>query len=186
MIKRSNVIWLAILLVFTVAKVQAHGVFAEKDKKSAGLQERKGNYSLYTEKRSKINRHLVTAEAHRGLAQTYELQGKIAEAAKELFKIVDLFKAKIADFKDDENTGRQKRIIKNIFFVYEHIARLYIKDNNEKEGIRILEAAINEYKAPYPEETSRMMLLLSDFYKKKKEYVKAEELYKEVIELNKE
>lgn len=186
MVNKTKTAMLFLIFTLILTTGYSQGLFEGPAQGQMGqvAHEKKGNYNNFAEKRSKINKHLNIAEAHRGLAHMYESQGKIDEAVAELYKIIELFKAKNADLKQDDNTKRKDRTVKNIFFVYEHIARLYAKNQKEQESIKTLKEAIEEYKDQYPEDVGRMMLFLSELYKKNKEYDKAEELYKEVIKLN--
>jgi tetratricopeptide (TPR) repeat protein len=136
------------------------------------------------EMKHKMNQTLATAEAHRGLAEIYEGQGKIDEAAAELYKIIELFNSKSQDFAN-ENTQRRARVIRNIIPVYEHITMLYLKNNKDKDAEALLEKGISEYQKDYPGEIARLMLKLSEIYKKNNRLEKAEELYKKIISLNK-
>jgi tetratricopeptide (TPR) repeat protein len=174
-----------LFLIFSFAALASYGQgnFDGNARPQQG-HDKKAGFRDFSEKRAKINKHLNIAEAHRGLAQMYEEQGKVEEAVAELYKIIELFKAKKTDLTQDEDQTRQNRTIKNIFFVYEHIARLYAKNQREEESIKTLNEAIDSYKGQYPEEVGRMMLFLSELYKKNKNFDKAEELYKEVIKLN--
>ncbi|MDD3000235.1 MAG: hypothetical protein PHF29_00590 [Candidatus Riflebacteria bacterium] len=136
------------------------------------------------EMKHKMNQTLATAEAHRGLAEIYEGQGKIDEAAAELYKIIELFNSKSKDFAN-ENTQKRARVIRNIIPVYEHITMLYLKNNKDKDAEALLEKGISEYQKDFPSETVRLMLKLTEIYKKNNRLEKAEELYKKIISLNK-
>jgi Tfp pilus assembly protein PilF len=132
----------------------------------------------------KMGQTLATAEAHRGLAEIYEKQGKIDEAAAELYKIIELFNSKSQDF-DEEKTQMRSRVIRNIIPIYEHITVLYLKNDKDKDAEALLEKGISEYQKDYPTETVRLMLKLTEIYKKNNRLEKAEELYKKIISLNK-
>ena len=161
--------------------------FFKKDKIHNNYQHNKhikpGNPELI-EMKHKMRQTLATAEAHRGLAEIYERQGKIDEAAAELYKIIELFNSKSQDF-DEEKTQMRSRVIRNIIPIYEHITVLYLKNNKDKDAEALLEKGISEYQKDYPTETVRLMLKLTEIYKKNNRLEKAEELYKKIISLNK-
>jgi tetratricopeptide (TPR) repeat protein len=161
--------------------------FLKKDKIHNNYQHNKhikpGNPELI-EMKHKMGQTLATAEAHRGLAEIYERQGKIDEAAAELYKIIELFNSKSQDF-DEEKTQMRSRVIRNIIPIYEHITVLYLKNDKDKDAEALLEKGISEYQKDYPTETVRLMLKLTEIYKKNNRLEKAEELYKKIISLNK-
>ena len=126
---------------------------------------------------------MAMAEAHKNLAQIYEEQGKIDEAANELKQILDLAKGQLE--KNRDNPFFKNNIMGKVMPVYHHISKLYMKNNRTDEAEKILNDGIAFFEKEAPEEVTRLRLLLGDIYKEKKDTAKAEELYKKIIEESK-
>ena len=126
---------------------------------------------------------MAMAEAHKNLAQIYEEQGKINEAASELKQIIDLAKSQLE--KNRENPFFKNNIMGKVMPVYHHISKLYIKNNLPDEAEKILNEGIAFFEKESPEEVTRLRLLLADIYREKKDTAKAEEAYKKIIEESK-
>ena len=133
------------------------------------------------EKQMKRNASLMAmAEAHKNLAQLYEDQGKIDEAAAELKKIIDLAQGQLEKNKD--NPFFKQNVMSKVMPVYHHLSRLYLKNERIDDAEKILNEGIAFFEKESPEEVTRLRLLLADVYKNKKDTQKAEEAYKRIIE----
>jgi len=133
------------------------------------------------EKQMKRNASLMAmAEAHKNLAQIYEDQGKIDEAAVELKKIIDLAQGQLEKNKD--NPFFKQNIMSKVMPVYHHLSRLYLKNERTDDAEKILNEGIAFFEKESPEEVTRLRLLLAEIYKEKKDTQKAEEAYKRIIE----
>ncbi len=126
---------------------------------------------------------MAMAEAHKNLAQIYEEQGKIDEAASELKQILDLAKSELE--KNRDNPFFKNNIMGKVMPVYHHISKLYMKNNRNDEAEKILNDGIAFFEKEAPDEVTRLRLLLADIYKEKKDTAKAEEAYKKIIEESK-
>lgn len=133
------------------------------------------------EKQMKRNQSLMTmAEAHKNLAGIYEEQGKLDEAAAELYKIIELARDQMA--KGSQDQGFQRNIMGKVMPVYHHISQLYIKNNRVADAEKLLLEGIAMFEKDSPGEVSRLNLLLAEIYKNNKDTKKAEEAYKKIIE----
>lgn len=126
---------------------------------------------------------MAMAEAHKNLAQIYEEQGKIDEAANELKQILDLAKTQLE--KNRDNPFFKNNIMGKVMPVYHHISKLYMKNNRNDEAEKLLNEGIAFFEKEAPDEVTRLRLLLADIYKEKKDTAKAEEAYKKIIEESK-
>jgi tetratricopeptide (TPR) repeat protein len=123
------------------------------------------------------------AEAHKELAQVYESQNKIDEAAAELKKITELFE----EIKIDKNNEQQqaKVLIRKTIPVYQEISRLYLQNNRVEDAETILLEGIKKFEEEEPQAASKLILQLSQVYKANNKLDKAEEILKKLIALNK-
>ncbi|GAB4276393.1 MAG: hypothetical protein Kow0029_18310 [Candidatus Rifleibacteriota bacterium] len=121
------------------------------------------------------------AEAHKELSRIYESQGKIDEAAAELKKILELFQNSANLKPKGPKAGMMTR---KIIPVYHEIARLYLKNNRDEDAEKIMLEGITKFENEDPHAASKLILELSEIYRKNNKLDKAEEMLKKVIEIN--
>jgi tetratricopeptide (TPR) repeat protein len=132
----------------------------------------------------KRNAMQAVAEAHKELALIYEEQKKIDEAAAELKKILDLFE----ETQKSENLSDEKgkHLLRKIIPVYHQIARLYLQNDRLDDAEKIMIEGIARFEKEEPHSASKLMIELSNIYKKNNKLAQAEELLKKVIKINQE
>jgi F0F1-type ATP synthase delta subunit len=131
---------------------------------------------------AKRNSIMAIAEAHKELANIYEQQNKIDEAAAELKKIIALTSEELGKKADDP--GIRNQIMKKIIPVYHEIARLYLKNNRNADAEKVINEGITLFEKDNPQAATKLILHLGEIYKKNNDMKKAEETFKRVIELN--
>lgn len=126
------------------------------------------------------------AEAHKELARIYEEQKKIDEAAAELKKILTLFDENPIEKKEKADRPQAAAFMasKKIIPVYHEISRLYLMNNRLDDAEKIMLEGIARFEKDDAQAASKMILSLSDIYRKNNKLEKAEELLKKVIEIN--
>lgn len=135
------------------------------------------------EKRMQRNNSLLMmAEAHKGLAQLYEDQNKLDEAAAELYKIIELARENMP--KNTDEPFFKRNIMGKIMPVYHHISQLYIKNNRAADAEKLLLEGIAMFEKDNPGDAAKLTMLLAEMYKNNNDLKKAEETYKRIIELN--
>lgn len=133
------------------------------------------------EMRKKMNAIQAIAEAHKELAKVYEEQKKIDEAAAELKKIIVLVEQNQPETEDEDKSMMLSRKTLPVYF---EISRLYQINKRVDDAEKILLEGIAKFEKDEPHSASKLILNLSDLYKKNNKLDKAEELLKKVIEIN--
>ncbi|NCB40373.1 MAG: tetratricopeptide repeat protein, partial [Erysipelotrichia bacterium] len=82
------------------------------------------------------NSLMMMAEAHKGLAQLYEDQNKLDEAAAELYKIIELLRSNLE--KNSDKPFFKRNIMGKVMPVYHHISELYLKNNRSADAEKLL------------------------------------------------
>ncbi len=157
----------------------------EKRERAGKFGGKRGPDPEMIEMRKKLNAIQAIAEAHKELARVYEEQKKIDEAAAELKKIITLVEENQIEMpENDRAKDKGPMISRKILPVYFEIARLYQINNRIDDAEKILKEGIAKFENEEPHSASKLILMLSDIYKKANKLDKAEELLKKVIEIN--
>ncbi|MFZ5949571.1 MAG: tetratricopeptide repeat protein [Candidatus Rifleibacteriota bacterium] len=133
--------------------------------------------------RKQRNAVSAIAEAHKELAKVYEEQKKIDEAAAELKKILALFEENSAVGKEGPDE-KPFMIMKKVIPIYHEIGRLYLMNNRLDDAEKIMLEGVAKFEKDEPQAASKLILALSDMYRKNNKLDKAEEMLKKVIEIN--
>ncbi len=134
--------------------------------------------------RKQRNAVSAIAEAHKELAKVYEEQKKIDEAAAELKKILTLFEANPLENKENWPDEKPFMVMKKMIPIYHEIGRLYLINNRLEDAEKIMLEGIAKFEKDEPHAASKLILALSDMYRKNNKLDKAEEMLKKVIEIN--